>query len=494
MNRHPPRPRSVPDRVDIETMPRAREDGAQTAADRLVPKTPKEASPMSMHSRIDHRRSRRTLIRTTAVGLVVVAGEQASSRSLVTARLWQSPVPATPDEADGLAGTPLGEQLAWFLAAMNDAGASLTEADVEAHMAPSLLAVLPPAQVIATIQGLAAGYGVLTLQGVTRPPTPTQAVALVTSQMGLPLAVPIAVEDAASCRITGLNVYPVPTATGEPLLPLPHADLHNAGPANLVDVGGRSLYHSDTGTNGPTVVLESGLGDAAAPWSGLIPGIAAFARVVSYDRPNTEASASDPAPAPRTGADVVTDLHAMLEGAALPGPYVLVGHSIGGIFVRLYASRYPDDVAGLVLVDASHEDQVARLEKIAPPELVEMVIEATTTNAEGIELDASFAQVKKARTASPLQPMPLIVLGAGQIDPARWPEGWPLEEQAQLDHELQEDLANLVPDGRLIIADQSGHYIHQTQPDLVLDAIRQVVEAVRDPTSWATPLAATPAP
>jgi pimeloyl-ACP methyl ester carboxylesterase len=98
-----------------------------------------------------------------------------------------------------------------------------------------------------------------------------------------------------------LNVYPVPTATGEPLLPLAGADLDNAGLANLVDVGGRSLYHAAAGTDGPTVVLEAGLGDPAAPWSGLLPGIAAFARVVSYDRPNTEASASDPAPATRPG-------------------------------------------------------------------------------------------------------------------------------------------------------------------------------------------------
>jgi pimeloyl-ACP methyl ester carboxylesterase len=412
---------------------------------------------------------------------------------LLAARLRQSPESATASPVTGLAGTTLGDQLAWFVAAVNDGGASLTEADIEAHMAPKILDVTPPAQVIAIIQGLAAGYGTLTLEGVTRPPTATQANALVNAQVGLPVVVPIAVEDASPFRITGLNVYPVPTATGEPLLPLADAGVDDAATTNLVDAGGRLLYHAETGTDGPTVVLESGLGDPAAPWSGLIPGIAAFARVVSYDRPNTEASASDPAPIPRTGADVVADLNAMLEHAAIPGPYVLVGHSIGGIFVRLYASQYPDDVAGMVLVDASHEDQVERRKEFASPELLEAAAQVTNSNAEGIDLDASFAQVKEARTASPLQPMPLIVLSAGQTDPATYPEGWPLEEETQLHDELQQDLASLVPGGRLIVAEQSTHYIHQTRPDLVLDAIRQVVDAVRDPMTWATPSDATPA-
>jgi pimeloyl-ACP methyl ester carboxylesterase len=447
-----------------------------------------------MHSLVDHPTSRRIVIRAMAVGFAGAAAHLALPGSLRAARSRQSPVAATPAGADGLAGIPLGDQLAWFIDAVNSGGASLTVADIEEHLAPSFLAALPPEQAIATIQGLAAGYGTLTLEGVTRPPTETQAVALVTAEVGVPVALPIRVEDAAPSRITGLNVYPVPTATGEPLLPMPTSSMDDPALGSLVDVGGRSLYVSDSGTAGPTVVLESGLGDLAAPWSGLVTDIAGFARVVSYDRPNTEASASDPAPAPRTGNDVVTDLHAMLESAAIPGPYVLVGHSIGGIFVRLYASQYPDDVAGLVLVDASHEDQFEREQEFAPPELLEMVIQIASTNAEGVDLDASLAQVAEARTATPLQPMPLVVLGAGQIDPAKWPEGWPREEQERLNAELQEDLASLVPGGRLIVAEQSTHYIHQTQPDLVLDAIRQVVEAVRDPMSWATPPAGTPAP
>jgi pimeloyl-ACP methyl ester carboxylesterase len=412
---------------------------------------------------------------------------------MLAARSRQSQAAATPAGADELEGTPLGEQLTWFIDAINSGGATLTVADIETHMAPSILTALPPEQAIATIQGLAAGYGSLTVEGLTRPPTATQATALATAEVNVPVAIPIAVEDAAPSRITGLSIYPVPTATGDPLLPMPASAMDDPALGNLIDVGGRSLYYANTGTDGSTVVLESGLGDPAAPWSGLLPDIAAFARVVSYDRPNTEASASDPAPTPRSGADVVADLHTMLETAAIPGPYVLVGHSIGGSFVRLYASQYPDEVAGLVLVDATHENQFTRLEDIVPPELMEMVDQMTGTNTEGIDLVATLAQVAEARATTPLQPMPLIVLGAGQADPAGWPEGWPLEETHQLHLELQEDLASLVPGGRLVIAEQSGHYIHQAQPDLVLDAIRQVVEAVNDPMSWATPPAATPA-
>jgi pimeloyl-ACP methyl ester carboxylesterase len=322
----------------------------------------------------------------------------------------------------------------------------------------------------------------LTLQGLTRPPTATQAVALISAAVGIQLALPMAVELAAPHRITGLTLYPSPSGTGTPLLPF--TTRPGAATAPLIDVGGRGLYQTTVGSGGPTVVFDAGLGDSAATWSGVVPAIASFTQVVSYDRANTIASASDPTPLPRTAADTVTDLHTLLEAAAVPGPYVLVGHSVGGLFTRLYAARYPDEVAGLVLIDASHEDQDVRRQDMVDAALFAIEQQAVSANSEGIDLNTSFDQMRAARTATPLRPMPLVVLSAGQDDPAMFPADWPMGEEAKLHDQLQADLAGLVPGGRHIVAATSGHYVQQSQPDLVDAAIRDVVQAVRDPSSW----------
>jgi pimeloyl-ACP methyl ester carboxylesterase len=449
---------------------------------------------MTLQSVTAHHLSRRALITTASVGIGTAAAGAAFSRSTLaagTGRLTAnaarlSTADAATASLDALAQTPLGEQLAWLLAAVNDGGASLTEADVAAHMAPALLAVVPPAQVIGLVQGLAGGYGALTLQGVTRPPTGTQAVALVSAAVGLQLALPIAIEAAAPHRITGLKFYPSPSGDGVPLLPATGDGVAMGMDAPLVDIGGRGLYRADEGTDGPTVVFEAGLTDSDATWSGVIPAVAAFAKVVGYDRPNTTAGASDAAPMPRTADDVVADLNALLGTAAGEGPYVLVGHSTGGLFARLYASQYPDQVAGLVLVDASHEEQDVRRQDMVAADLFAAEQLAIQGNSEGIDLGASFSQMSAARTATPLRPMPLVVLSAGQDDPAFFPAGWPMDAEALLHDELQADLAGLVPDGRHVIAEHSGHYVQQSQPDLVVAAIRDVVQAVRDPGSWGT--------
>ncbi|HWZ18995.1 MAG TPA: alpha/beta hydrolase, partial [Ktedonobacteraceae bacterium] len=129
-------------------------------------------------------------------------------------------------------------------------------------------------------------------------------------------------------------------------------------PGKLIDVGGYRLHLYCTGAvypGSPTVILEAGLGGTSLEWSKVQPGVASFTHVCSYDRAGH--GWSDMGPLPRTDKRIVTELHTLLARAGVPGPYVLVGHSSGGLIMRLYASTYLEQVAGLVLVDSAHEDQ-----------------------------------------------------------------------------------------------------------------------------------------
>ena len=285
--------------------------------------------------------------------------------------------------------------------------------------------------------------------------------------------------------------------------------------AGLIDVGGRSLYLECRGTGSPTVILEAGFRTRADVWSEdliqpdaprtmVFPGVAAFTRVCAYDRPGTATvtdsallpSRSDPVPMPRTAQDSVADLHAALQIANIPGPYVLVGHSYGGMLVRLYASTYPDEVVGMVLVDAFSEGLKAQLtpaQWTAYDTIFQPVPEALAgyPDLEFTDLDASVMQVHDATTVTPLPDIPLVVLSRGQAMamPNNLPSGLTgtgLEEAWTTE---QAQLAALLPDARQVIAAQSEHYIQLQQPELVIAAIGEVVDAVRHPGSWATPLA-----
>src|SRR5438552_6952452 len=124
-----------------------------------------------------------------------------------------------------------------------------------------------------------------------------------------------------------------------------------AMPGHLVDVGGRRLYLECTGSGSPTVVLVSGLAEASVYWRGWIaPAVAENTTVCAYDRAGQ--GWSDPPASPQDGAAVATDLHTLLANAQIPGPYVLVGHSTGGAYARVFAARYPDQVAGMVFLDS----------------------------------------------------------------------------------------------------------------------------------------------
>jgi pimeloyl-ACP methyl ester carboxylesterase len=133
----------------------------------------------------------------------------------------------------------------------------------------------------------------------------------------------------------------------------------SVGSGQLIDVGGRRLYLECTGSGSPAVVLQAGLGASSASWGRIAPAVAATTTVCTYDRAGH--GRSDEAAAPQDGVALATDLHTLLDRAGVPGPYVLVGHSSGGPYVRVFAGRYPDDVAGMVLLDAQPADAFAAL-------------------------------------------------------------------------------------------------------------------------------------
>lgn len=280
----------------------------------------------------------------------------------------------------------------------------------------------------------------------------------------------------------------------------------------LVGIGnGRHLFLTCRGSGSPTVLLEAGAGNNGQIWEQLalpagsdreavLPAVAQFTRVCIYDRPGTllddeHLSRSDPVPGPRTAAEMVADLHALVEAAGLETPLVLAGHSFGGFIIRLYALTYPDEVAGLIFIDSAHEDYYHALEHLLDPMQADMVFNQPA-GEEGFAFEAidsltSADQIVTAQAASSLPSVPAVVLTHGGEFP--FPEGFPVEEIEQVWTSAQEKLAALIPGTPLIVATGSSHYIQLDQPELVIAAIRDVVDAVRDPSTWSTPVASPPA-
>jgi pimeloyl-ACP methyl ester carboxylesterase len=211
----------------------------------------------------------------------------------------------------------------------------------------------------------------------------------------------------------------------------------------------------------PLVVLESGAGNGAETWARVQPEIAEFARVCAYDRPGLVRNAPPP-PATLTPTPdaMIRTLDGVLNGAGEPPPYVLVGHSLGGMIVRLYAARFPDRVAGMVLIDSSHEDQLRRFAALNPAQAASP---PPATRFEAFDLPA----LSEALSIQPWHAsIPLAVLTrAGDANDANY-RVWT---------DLQNELATRSPRASHVTADRSGHYIQNDRPDLVIAAVRQVL-------------------
>jgi len=291
---------------------------------------------------------------------------------------------------------------------------------------------------------------------------------------------------------------------------------HNKDFKGLVDIGGgRKMYMECQGKGRPTVVFVSGGRDRAEAWSttqdpskqALLPAIAQTNRVCAYDRPGTllstgagpadfEPSRSDPVDQPTTLQDHVDDLHALLKASGEgKRPYVVVGHSMGGAVSRLYASEYPEEVSGLVLVDPTPFEAANSLTAeqwaLWKPLLGGPPSEETLEIYPALEWSDNDLNLAQASAAAPLKPMPFIAFQSDKpFDLSPYVEDGTLPMTAEEAEEFRILLYNAwhdaigalvsqVPGARFIDDPHSGHYIHQEQPQLVIGSIREVVDAAR---------------
>lgn len=386
--------------------------------------------------------------------------------------------PVAPGPSAGIPDSPVGAQLRWALHQLDGGAATLDEAELRRHVDDDLLThVFGPAELIDVMRETAATMGPFQLEGFAFAPTETTAVALVRGSRPGPegdeAALFLQVAPDGDQKIVDLNLGDRPQpAAGQP----PYEGLH--------DVGGRRIYLSCSGSEGPTVVLDGG---STLDWGPIQTEVSGFARVCSYDKPNAQFGRSDPVSGPRTASDAVADLAAVLDAADVPGPFVLVGHSRGGAFVQLFALQHPDDIAGVVLLDAQHFDLWERTTAVAKEfyddegyaEWFEMFAAPPPPAVDPLQFDdrRSLTELRAAHNAASFPQVPLVVVTHELYDPAG-PPGW-AEVFDAMYRDLQSELAELVPGSPLVIAEGSGHDIPADRPAVVVDAIRDVVDAAR---------------
>ncbi|WHZ17711.1 MAG: hypothetical protein OJF52_004564 [Nitrospira sp.] len=294
-------------------------------------------------------------------------------------------------------------------------------------------------------------------------------------------------------------------------------------PSRLIDVGGHRLHLHCTGEGSPTVVLEAAASGWSLYWNLVQPEVARMTRVCAYDRAGF--GWSEPGLLPRTGQKLARELHTLLDRAGVSGPYLLVGHSLGGFIVRLYRRNHPDTVVGMLLVDAGHEMELRRpefrnfvnagkagipiihamtildisrllasFEKLPPllirqeealPETIRPMLRAGWLRTDYLaamidEGDALPETLDDVRRTGSLGDLPLVVLTA--TGPTWWPD---MPEQVNPDKfrrmwlDLQQDLTTLSTDSRQVFADRSSHFIQFDQPALVTEAIHRMIDTVR---------------
>lgn len=289
----------------------------------------------------------------------------------------------------------------------------------------------------------------------------------------------------------------------------------------MIDIGGYRLHMHIEGEGTPTVVFESGAGGISLHWELVRPAIAKITRVVTYDRAGL--GWSDPSPKPRRADVMAEELHTLLQNANIEAPFILVGHSLGGVVARQFAAKYPNEVAGLVMVDSAHEQQVKHFPKALvkmvnsmkgmmgvmklisklgvfalKPDLVQIgdngklskglvanmqgVMASNNSHAEAMIAETESVFAAETQPVSTLGDLPLTVIRHGRLDENAVPPS--LGQQVRDDYEaawqmLQAEILFLSTRGRLIVAERSGHNIMFEQPEIVIESILEMMGKIR---------------
>ncbi len=291
----------------------------------------------------------------------------------------------------------------------------------------------------------------------------------------------------------------------------------------MVDIGGYKLHMVDQGFGGPTVVIDSGVRCNCLDWSLVQPEIAKFTRVITYDRAGY--AWSDESPLDRTSANIVKELRMMLKNAGISGPYILVGHSFGGNNMQLFAMTYPDEVVGLVLVDAVHSD-LLKFVNLPSIEIFQLTLcgvylgvfrllahipvvkeslnkqiekfsddvkniyysqHMTTKFVHAVTAEAEFAlqscqQVEQSGVSFGNMPLTVISAEKPLMVYEEVKNVYTAQQVEAINKDwlnLQFDLATKSSRAQHIIAEHSGHDVPVDRPDVIIDAVRDMVDELR---------------
>jgi len=299
-----------------------------------------------------------------------------------------------------------------------------------------------------------------------------------------------------ACGPTATPV-PIPTATPEPaatVRPTPgYNSMFQLTPTfeGMIDVGDSRLYLVCFGSGTPTVVLDAGAGVQPSTWKDVATGVYTHTRVCAFSRPGVGGS-SGPVE-PRSAQTHAEMLHTLLTNAQIQDPYILVGHSIAALSDIVFADQYPEDTAGLVLVDGSHPNQCERRRDALPPESPDDSEDLQAFRSAFVDCDTFWSRITseggdrwldssgdQVRAVTSLGDLPLVVLVNSSTADQRG--DIPRDVIAQLDQtkiDMQREYAALSTSGSLVLVEDTSHFIQNDQPQVVIGAILRVLEMAR---------------